>query len=66
MNTTTLLAALSNAANAANAAYLSKSYPAMVAAYVQLVEVANMATQNNHYFLGLEASEMAQDLRLNF
>jgi allantoicase len=66
MTTTNLLAALSNASNAANAAYLSNNYPAMVAAYVQLVEVANLATQNNHYFLGQEASEMAQDLRLNF
>lgn len=66
MTTTNLLAALSNASNAANAAYLSKDRNQIAAAYMQLVEVANLATQNNHYFLGQEAFDMADDLSYHF
>ena len=66
MTTTDLLTALSNAVDAANAAYLSRSYSEMIAAYVRLNEVAKAAYNNNHFFIGEEASEMARDLTYCF
>jgi hypothetical protein len=62
MTTTNLIANLINASNAAEAAYQANSYPLMVAAYVQLMEVAAAAYNNNHLLLGDEATEMARDL----
>jgi hypothetical protein len=66
MTTTNLYAALNNASNDANAAYLSKDRQQIVNAYMQLLKVANLATQNNHYFLGQEAFDMADDLSYHF
>jgi hypothetical protein len=66
MNTTTILAALTNASDAAEAAYQANSYPLMVAAYVRLMEVAAAAYNNNHFFIGEEATEMARDLTYCF
>lgn len=57
-----IVAAISNASNAANEAYLSKDRQQIVNAYVHLNNLAGICREHGYFFRAREANDMADDL----